>query len=467
MVEKLRPFINGNYVESKTDKFSDIYDPSTGEVIAQAPICTHEEVEAAVKAAAAAFPAWSQTPARRRADLMFKLRDLIVAHFDELTMMVARENGKAWSEAAGDVQKALEMTEFACGIPTLMMGEGQMNVSNGYDTVRYCEPLGVYAGIAPWNFPAMIPMGWMSPLAIACGNTYVLKAATATPMTCLRFAELYKEAGFPDGVLNIVTCSRNEAELLLKHPDVKGVTFVGSTAVGQHVYATAAAAGKRVQALCEAKNHALVLKDAPITRTAASIMNSAFGCAGERCMALPVIVVEEDGMFQSSIVLFRTDSEEILRTIPIGNALIYDLHFLSGNALCVLCEDALYFYDLDGQCLGSYAFEDAYLKDYTLDGSGFVTLVMNLYKAGNRYTVLTVGYDGTVLCTLPTSEQILDISASGRYLALLTSGSLAIYDQNLKEYDVSDNTTGASSAVMREDGSAILLANGHGALYVP
>ena len=230
MVEKLRPFINGNYVESKTDKYSDIYDPSTGEVIAQAPICTHEEVEAAVKAAAAAFPAWSQTPARRRADLMFKLRDLIVAHFDELTMMVARENGKAWSEAAGDVQKALEMTEFACGIPTLMMGEGQMNVSNGYDTVRYCEPLGVYAGIAPWNFPAMIPMGWMSPLAIACGNTYVLKAATATPMTCLRFAELYKEAGFPDGVLNIVTCSRNEAELLLKHPDVKGVTFVGSTA---------------------------------------------------------------------------------------------------------------------------------------------------------------------------------------------------------------------------------------------
>lgn len=176
---------------------------------------------------------------------------------------------------------------------------------------------------------------------------------------------------------------------------------------------------------------------------------------------------QEDGMFQSSVVLFRTDSEEILRTIPIGNALIYDLHFLPGNTLCVLCEDALYFYELDGQCLGSYAFEDAYLKDYTLDGSGFVTLVMNLYKAGNRYTALTVGYDGTVLGTLPISEQILDISASGKYLALLTSGALSIYDQNLTEYDVSDNTTGASSAVMREDGSAILLSNGHGTLYVP
>ena len=183
--------------------------------------------------------------------------------------------------------------------------------------------------------------------------------------------------------------------------------------------------------------------------------------------AAAAVLGQEDGMFQSSVVLFRTDSEEILSTIPIGNALIYDLHFLPGNTICVLCEDALYFYDLDGQCLGSYAFEDAYLKDYTLDGTGSVTLVMNLYKAGNRYTVLTIGYDGTMLGALPTSEQILDISASGRYLALLTSGSLAIYDQTLKEYDVSDNTTGASSAVIREDGSAILLANGHGTLYVP
>lgn len=293
MIQKLQPFINGTYVESRTQKYSDVYDPSTGEVIAQAPICTHEEVALAVEAAKKAFPQWSNTPAHKRAQYMFKLRNLIVEHFDELTMLVARENGKTWHEAAGDVQKAQEMTEFACGIPTLMMGEGLMNVSQGFDTVRYNEPLGVFAGIAPWNFPAMIPMGWMAPLAIACGNTYVLKAATATPMTSLRFAQLYREAGFPDGVLNIVTCSRKEAELLLSHPDIKGITFVGSTAVGQHVYATAAAAGKRVQALCEAKNHALVLRDAPITRTAAGIMNSAFGCAGERCMALPVVVAEE------------------------------------------------------------------------------------------------------------------------------------------------------------------------------
>ncbi len=293
-MKRLKYLVNGEWRESQTEKFMPVYDPSTGAQIAETPCCTREEVESAVQAAQDAFPGWANTPPHKRAQCMFNLRNLIVEHFDELTMLVARENGKTLSEAAGDVQKAQEMTEFACGIPTLMMGEGLMNVSQGFDTVRYREPLGVYTGIAPWNFPAMIPMGWMAPLAIACGNTYVLKAASMTPMTCMRIAQLYKEAGIPDGVLNVVTCSRSEAELLLSNPAVKGVTFVGSTSVGKHVYATAAAAGKRVQALCEAKNHALVLKDAPITRTAAGIINSAFGCAGERCMALPAIVVEEE-----------------------------------------------------------------------------------------------------------------------------------------------------------------------------
>jgi len=290
---KLKPFIGGQFIESKTQKYMDVYDPSSGEVIGKAPCCTHEEVELAIAAAKKAYPGWQNTPAHKRAQLMFNLRNLIQENLDELTMSVARENGKAWNEAAGDVIKAKEMTEFACGIPNLMMGESLMDASLGYDTTLYRESMGVFAGIAPWNFPAMIPMGWMSPLAIACGNTYVLKAASSTPMTSLKFAELYKKAGFPDGVINVVTCSRNEAELLLTHPDIKGITFVGSTSVGKHIYTTAAANGKRVQALCEAKNHALVLKDAPITRTAASIMNSSFGCAGERCMALPVIVAEE------------------------------------------------------------------------------------------------------------------------------------------------------------------------------
>ena len=292
-LKTLKPFINGEYRESKGTQFTTIYDPSRGEPIARVPRCTADEVESAIAAAKAAFPAWRDTPVRKRAAIMMKLHQLIQRDMEELTLLCATENGKCWSEAAGDVGKALDMTELAASAPSLLMGESLMDASAGYDTTLYREPLGVFAGIAPWNFPAMIPVGWMAPLAIVCGNTFVLKPASTTPMTCLKFAALYKEAGVPDGVLNIVPCSRNEAELLLTHPDVKGVTFVGSTEVGRHVYATAAANGKRVQCLCEAKNHALVLKDAPITRTAAGIMNSAFGCAGERCMALPVVVVEE------------------------------------------------------------------------------------------------------------------------------------------------------------------------------
>ena len=290
----MKPFINGQFVESRSGSFTTIYDPSTGKPIAKVPKCTGDEVEAAVAAAKAAFPAWKNTPVRKRAAIMMKLHQLIERDMDELTRMCATENGKCWSEAAGDVGKALDMTELACSAPSLLMGESLMDASSGYDTTLYREPIGVFAGIAPWNFPAMIPVGWMAPLAIVCGNTFVLKPASTTPMTCLKFAELYKEAGVPDGVFNIVPCSRNEAEILLTHPDVKGITFVGSTEVGKHIYSTAALNGKRVQCLCEAKNHALVLKDAPITRTAAGIMNSSFGCAGERCMALPVVVVEEE-----------------------------------------------------------------------------------------------------------------------------------------------------------------------------
>lgn len=292
-IKKLRYFTYGEFKESKTDTYSDAYDPSTGEVIAKVPRCLPEEVEEAVASAKAAFPGWSATPVTKRMQILYRLRELMIEHMDELTMLVAKENGKAWEEAKGDVLKAKEGTEQALSAPSLMMGESLMDTSSGYDTVLYREPLGVFAGIVPFNFPAMIPMGWMTPMCIACGNTIVIKAATFTPQTCLRLAELYKEAGLPDGVINVVTCSRHESEILLRHPDVKGISFVGSTSVGRHIYAEGASNGKRVQALCEAKNHALILRDTPIKRTAAGIINAAFGCAGERCMALPVIVVEE------------------------------------------------------------------------------------------------------------------------------------------------------------------------------
>ncbi|KAA9000705.1 CoA-acylating methylmalonate-semialdehyde dehydrogenase [Affinibrenneria salicis] len=293
-IEKLKYFSGGEWIESKTERYMDVYNPSTGEIMAQAPCCTEQEVLNAIAAAKHAFPAWSNTPAIKRAQIMFRIRELLIENEERLTELVAKENGKAWGDALGDVLKAKEGTELACSIPALLQGENLLDASSDIDTNLYREPIGVFAGIVPFNFPAMIPMGWMAPLCIASGNTLVIKAASMTPMTCMEIARLYQEAGVPEGVINIVTCSRKEADVLLTHPDVNGVSFVGSTSVGLHVYSKAAAHGKRVQALCEAKNHALVLADAPVNRTAAGIINAAFGCAGERCMALPVVVVQED-----------------------------------------------------------------------------------------------------------------------------------------------------------------------------
>lgn len=292
-VKRMNLFIDGEFVPSVSKKYMPVYNPSTGEVQAEVPCCTQEEVEAAIAAAKAAFPGWRDTPVMKRVQVLYRFRELLLQHFDELTELCAREHGKNWSESAGDIAKVKEPVELACGTPTLMMGESLMNTSRGYDTVLYREPLGVFAGIAPFNFPGMIPMGWMAPLCVATGNTLVIKAASRTPLTSLRCAELWQEAGLPKGVLNIVTCSRHESEMFLTHPDIRGVCFVGTTGVGKHIYEVAAAHGKRVQAQTEAKNHALVLEDADLDAAAHSIINSAFGCAGERCMALPVVVVQE------------------------------------------------------------------------------------------------------------------------------------------------------------------------------
>jgi malonate-semialdehyde dehydrogenase (acetylating) / methylmalonate-semialdehyde dehydrogenase len=289
----LKYWVDGEWRSSSSDRLMDCYDPSIGEVVARTPQCTKEEVLAAIASARAAFPAWADTPPNKRAQVLFKMKTLLDAHVDELTRLVAEEHGKVWDEAMGDVLKVIEVVEFAAGAPHLLKGPAIMNATPGYDTTQYMEPLGVFAGIAPWNFPAMIPMGWMAPLCIATGNTMVIKAASFVPRTSMRMMDLWKEAGLPRGVLNLVTCSRQEAEILLTHPDIKGVSFVGSTSVGRHIYATAAAHGKRVQALTEAKNHALVLSDAALERTAMGIVNSACGCAGERCMALPIAVVED------------------------------------------------------------------------------------------------------------------------------------------------------------------------------
>ena len=310
--KRLRFCVDGEWVESKTSKWMPVSDSSTGEVIAEAPACTAEEVTAAVQAAARAFPAWADKPIAVRTQVMFHFKSLIEQHIEELSRITAQELGKNLDESRGEYVKIIEAAEVAVAAPMLIQGYSMMNVSTGHDTVSYREPLGVFAGIGPFNFPAMIPFGWMIPLAITTGNTYVLKAASMVPLSAIRCLELLHEAGLPKGVVNLVTCGRNEAEILLTHPAVKGVTFVGSTDTGKHVYSVAAAKGKRVQAQTEAKNHGIVLADASLERAARGIINSSFGCAGMRCMALPVICVENKVADQFVEMLVKFSRERVI-----------------------------------------------------------------------------------------------------------------------------------------------------------
>lgn len=293
-VERKKYCINGEWLESKTEQYMEVTDSSTGEVIAEVPQCTMEECTAAIDSAQDAFQTWSRLSVAKRVQYLFRWREVLYAHKEELAVLCAKELGKNLDEARGDVQKAIEPTEEACALPAMIQGDACMQVTSGYDTASYRFPLGVVTGVVPMNFPAMIPWGWMVPLAIACGNTVVLKANSQTPLTSMRMLELfYEEAGFPKGVVNMVTTSRSEAEIFLTDPRVRAVTFVGTTGVGKHIYQIAAGAGKRVQAQCEAKNHALLLEDADLEAATNAIINSTYGCAGMRCMALPVVVVQE------------------------------------------------------------------------------------------------------------------------------------------------------------------------------
>ena len=293
-IMKMRYCVDGEWRDSKTTTWMPVTNSSTGKLIAEVPCCTIDEVESSIASAQTAFPEWSQKSLSSRTQMLFNWRNILLAHLDELTLLCSKELGKNLDEARGDVLKAIEPTEYACSLPTLLQGQASLQVTAGFDTATYRMPLGVVAGIVPFNFPAMIPWGWMVPLAIATGNTVVLKAASLTPLTSMRILELFYEEGkFPKGVVNLVTCSRTEAELFLTDPRVKAVTFVGTTSVGKRIYSIASSHGKRVQAQCEAKNHALVLEDADLESTANAIINSTYGCAGMRCMALPVIVIQE------------------------------------------------------------------------------------------------------------------------------------------------------------------------------
>ncbi len=277
-------YIGGEWHSGTGLPTSPVYNPSTGEVIAECPLGGAAEVNAAVEAAATAFPAWSETPPVERARVFFRYRRLIEENFDLLCQTVSREHGKTAAEARGSVYRGLENVEYACGIPTLLMGDTLENLARNVDCETHLQPLGVCAGITPFNFPAMVPL-WMFPLALACGNTFVLKPSEKVPLSAILLVELLEKAGLPKGVLNLVHGGRESVDALLTHPKVKAISFVGSTPIAKYIYETGTQNGKRVQANGGAKNYIVVMPDADVDKTVEALSAAAFGCAGERCMA--------------------------------------------------------------------------------------------------------------------------------------------------------------------------------------
>jgi len=287
--KKVPLFINGQFVQSKTEKWIDVHNPATNEVVARVPEATQEEMRQAVDAASKAFKTWRETPITARVRIMFNLQQLIVKHTDDIAKNIVEEQGKTFPDAKGDVFRGLEVVEHSCSSATLQMGETLENVSRHIDTYSYRQPLGVCAGITPFNFPAMIPL-WMFPLAITCGNTYILKPSERDPGACMILAGLAKEAGVPDGVLNIIHGAKDSVNFICDAPEIRAISFVGGDAAGRHIHDRGTKNGKRVQSNMAAKNHATIMPDADKDRTIDAIVGAAFGASGQRCMALSAAV---------------------------------------------------------------------------------------------------------------------------------------------------------------------------------
>ncbi len=292
-LERLPLWIAGGAVAARTQRYGEVTNPATGEVIRHVPLGNAEDVDAAVRAAAGALAPWSAAPALRRARILMRFRDLLETHKKDLARLVSEEHGKTLIDAEGSITRGIEVVEFATGIPHLLKGEFSDNVGSGVDGFSLRQAVGVCAGITPFNFPAMVPM-WMFPVALACGNTFILKPSERDPTMSLRMAELLKEAGLPDGVFNVVHGDKEAVDAILVHPGIRAVSFVGSTPVARHIYETGTRHGKRVQALGGAKNHAVVMPDADLDFAADALIGAAYGSAGERCMAVSVVVAVGD-----------------------------------------------------------------------------------------------------------------------------------------------------------------------------
>ncbi|WLD92579.1 CoA-acylating methylmalonate-semialdehyde dehydrogenase [Alkalihalobacillus sp. AL-G] len=317
----LKNYINGKWVESTSTETLEVPNPATNEVLARVPISTKGDLDQAVKAANLAFQTWKNVPVPKRARIMYKFHHLISEQHEELAKLVVQENGKAYKEAYGEVQRGIECVEFAAGAPTHLMGETLANIAEDIDSEMFRYPLGVVGGVTPFNFPMMVPL-WMFPLAIVCGNTFVLKPSERTPILANRLAELLTEAGLPEGVFNIVHGAHDVVNGLLEHKDTKAISFVGSQPVAKYVYEKAASAGKRVQALSGAKNHHFVMPDADMEKAVQHVISSTFGSAGQRCMACSAVVVigdndrfvEELRKSADSLTIGNGMDEEVLLT---------------------------------------------------------------------------------------------------------------------------------------------------------
>ncbi len=314
MTYRVSNFINGQLQESRSERQGAIFNPACGKQQGSVGLSSAAECQEAITIAERAFADWSQTPPLVRARVFFRFKELMEQHRDELAQLISREHGKVFSDAQGELTRGLEVVEFACGIPHLLKGEHSLNVGRGVDSYSMMQPVGVCAGITPFNFPAMVPL-WMFPVAIACGNTFILKPSEKDPSLSLRMAELLKEAGLPDGVLNVVNGDKEVVDVLLTDPRVGAVSFVGSTPIAQYIYATASAYGKRVQALGGAKNHMVVMPDADLDQAVSALMGAAYGAAGERCMAISVAVVVGDET-ADALVAKLTPLVEQLRVGP-------------------------------------------------------------------------------------------------------------------------------------------------------
>jgi malonate-semialdehyde dehydrogenase (acetylating)/methylmalonate-semialdehyde dehydrogenase len=292
-LERLPLWIGGRAVAAHTTRYGEVTNPATGEVVRHVPLADAFDVDAAVDAARAAFPAWRAAPALRRARILMRFRDLMQTHKSDLARLVSQEHGKTAADAEGSITRGIEVIEFATGIPHLLKGDFSDNVGTEVDSFSLRQPMGVCAGITPFNFPAMVPM-WMFPVALACGNTFILKPSERDPSMSMRMAELLDEAGLPEGVFNVIHGDKEAVDAILSHPDIKAVSFVGSTPIAKYIYETGARHGKRVQALGGAKNHAVVMPDADLAFAAEALIGAGYGSAGERCMAVSVVVAVGD-----------------------------------------------------------------------------------------------------------------------------------------------------------------------------